>query len=183
MFFASSNSFPHSRLSACAGNPAVGAQAPVRNTYEYERTHDPSPPSPTGSRVCNPNGIVSSSPGLRGTSYPGRPRWGCTSWVMFPKVACSSQPWALGRNPFGIRLGEAVAKILNLLCRRIAIGGAPHHGGTVRVVGGLQPSRSAAFAPLHLWHSSRVPTSGDALFVRASKRRERRAPWVAAPPL
>ena len=102
---------------------------------------------------------------------------------MFPKVACSSQPWALGRNPFGIRLGEAVAKILNLLCRRIAIGGAPHHGGTVRVVGGLQPSRSAAFAPLHLWHSSRVPTSGDALFVRASKRRERRAPWVAAPPL
>ena len=72
----------------------------------------------------NPEGIVSSSPGLRGTSYPGsagqkqinpngvagvfavkkpQPRWG---WENFaprsPKVARASQPWALRRNPFGI---------------------------------------------------------------------------------
>ena len=70
----------------------------------------------------NPKGIVSSSPGLRGTSYPGfqtrsfstptglrqvsnaepQPRWGCLSCATFPKVARSSQPWALSRNPFGI---------------------------------------------------------------------------------
>jgi len=77
-------------------------------------------------RICpggNPNGIVSSSPGLRGTSYPGwgapafatptglrrvrsakpQPRWGCRFCGRFPRVARSSQPWALSRNPFGIR--------------------------------------------------------------------------------
>ena len=72
---------------------------------------------------CNPKGIVSHSPGLRGTSYPGsiprefstptglrhdppakpQPRWGCWLASMFPRVAPSSQPWALGRNPFGIQ--------------------------------------------------------------------------------
>jgi len=68
-------------------------------------------------------GIVSTSPGLRGTSYPGlretaistptglrllddatpQPRWGCLSLTPFPRVARPSQPWALSRNPFGIR--------------------------------------------------------------------------------
>jgi hypothetical protein len=75
-------------------------------------------------RFCNPKGIVSSSPGLRGTSYPGfqvrwfstptglrqvsngkpQPRWGSLFCARFPKVARSSQPWALSRNPFGIHL-------------------------------------------------------------------------------
>ena len=75
-------------------------------------------------RICNPNGIVSPSPGLRGTSYPGsrarrcstptglhlvssdapQPRWGCGSVAGIPRVARSSQPWALRRNPFGIQL-------------------------------------------------------------------------------
>src|SRR2546427_145087 len=76
--------------------------------------------------TSNPEGIVSSSPGLRGTSYPGKssrdmptlkglrrrfavqnnetrpatlsglsPRDDCQ-----PRVARSSQPWALCRNPF-----------------------------------------------------------------------------------
>jgi hypothetical protein len=72
----------------------------------------------------NPKGIVSSSPGLRGTSYPGlasvwfstptgllplavpgpQPRWGWPTPPAFPRVARGSQPWALGRNPFGIQL-------------------------------------------------------------------------------
>src|SRR6185369_930422 len=75
-------------------------------------------------RFCNPNGIVSASPGLRGTSYPGlpaawistptglrqvclaepQPRWGWSRRHIFPRVARSSQPWALHWNPFGIRL-------------------------------------------------------------------------------
>src|ERR1039458_9431600 len=75
-------------------------------------------------RFGNPKGIVSTSPGLRGTSYPGwlpagistptglrpvstvqpQPRWGCFPLSRFPKVARASQPWALSRNPFGIYL-------------------------------------------------------------------------------
>ena len=75
-------------------------------------------------RFCNPKGIVSSSPGLRGTSYPGsrrdrfstptglchvategpQPRWGCWVAAWFPRVARASQPWAWSRNPFGIQL-------------------------------------------------------------------------------
>ena len=78
---------------------------------------------PRHRRFCNPNGIVSSSPRLRGTSYLGlrdgrfstptglrpaasdapQPRWGCDPPPLFPRVARSSQPWALGRNPFGIQ--------------------------------------------------------------------------------
>ena len=74
--------------------------------------------------VSNPNGIVSFSPGLRETSYPGspskifstptglchaiqrwlQPRWGCGFNARFPRVAPASQPWAEGRNPFGIQL-------------------------------------------------------------------------------
>jgi hypothetical protein len=73
---------------------------------------------------CNPKGIVSSSPGLRGTSYPGfqvrlfstptglrqvsngkpQPRWGCLSCATFPKVARSLATLGFGRNPFGIHL-------------------------------------------------------------------------------
>ena len=75
----------------------------------------------------NPKGIESSSPGLRGTSYPGagpegfstptglrplcqdspQPRWGCGAAARFPKVARSSQPWALSRNPVGIQQGNS----------------------------------------------------------------------------
>jgi hypothetical protein len=78
----------------------------------------------TNQRFSNPKGIVSASPGLRGTSYPGwrpaafptptglrlvftvlpQPRWGCLRLPRCPRVARSSQPWASGRNPFGIRL-------------------------------------------------------------------------------
>src|SRR5229473_5837662 len=72
---------------------------------------------------ANPEGIAASSPGLRGTSYPGKlrkrslqPQRGCVYvvtrrhnpvWVADlrredPRVARASQPWALFRNPFGI---------------------------------------------------------------------------------
>ena len=74
-------------------------------------------------RFFNPKGIASSSPGLRGTSYPGsrtggfstptglrpasasgsQPRWGCGSGARFPRVARASQPWASSRNPVGIQ--------------------------------------------------------------------------------
>ena len=70
-------------------------------------------------RFFNPKGIVPSSPGLRGTSYPGsrpdgfstptglrhvptsgsHPRWGCWPSARFPRVARASQPWAGGHNP------------------------------------------------------------------------------------
>src|SRR5438874_5211690 len=82
-------------------------------------------PQLTGQSAVNPKGIVSFSPGLRGTSYPGKttlmginpkgvvanrhrhpsqpqPRWGCGyDLARGPRVARSSQPWALCRNPFG----------------------------------------------------------------------------------
>jgi len=72
---------------------------------------------------CNPKGIVSSSPGLPSPrGYPGlasvrfstptglcllsttgpQPRW--PTALVFPRVARASQPWASGRNPFGIHL-------------------------------------------------------------------------------
>ena len=74
---------------------------------------------------CNPKGIVSSSPGLPSPrGYPGlasvrfstptglcpisaigpQPRWGWPTPPAFPRVARGSQPWASGRNPFGIQL-------------------------------------------------------------------------------
>ena len=74
---------------------------------------------------CNPKGIVSSSPGLPSPrGYPGlasvrfstptglcpitttgpQPRWGWPTPPAFPRVARGSQPWASGRNPFGIHL-------------------------------------------------------------------------------
>src|SRR5262245_54455721 len=77
--------------------------------------------------IFNPNGIAASSPGLRGTSYPGSAskrfstRKGLWQTLVIsdgaiaatpsglekisnvqPRVAPSSQPWAGGRNPFGI---------------------------------------------------------------------------------
>jgi hypothetical protein len=85
------------------------------------------------SLICpsdNPKGIAFSSPGLRGTSYPGsssnnlsqpqrdcgqscaipcasrspQPRWSCSITRRFPGVARSSQPLADCSNPFGIHL-------------------------------------------------------------------------------
>src|SRR4026209_2018187 len=90
-------------------------------------------------RFSNPKGIASASPGLRGTSYPGliratfstptglcqiwfglpQPRWGCSTLSPCPKVARSSQPCALSRNPYGIHLWDvrhALVLILALLC-------------------------------------------------------------------
>src|SRR5438034_4413212 len=74
-------------------------------------------------RFCNPKGIVSASPGLRGTNYPRwgpaafptptglrlvftvwpQPRWGCLPLPRCPRVARSSHAWASGWNPFGIQ--------------------------------------------------------------------------------
>ncbi len=77
-----------------------------------------------GRLIANPKGIPTQSPGLRGTSYPGKlrpmgnqPQRGCGPFLIFdsttpsglivvlsviPRVARASQPWAGGRNPFGI---------------------------------------------------------------------------------
>ena len=83
----------------------------------------------------NPNEIPSQSPGLRGTSYPGsssvkppQPQRGCGQSVpdrghdlgrnavgvvsiseRAPKVGVGRQPWAGGRNPFGIVRGHILA--------------------------------------------------------------------------
>jgi hypothetical protein len=73
----------------------------------------------------NPKGILSQSPGLRAASYPGltvrdsvptptglwpphaqskatTPLGLAVGSTTFPRVARGSQPWAGGRNPFGI---------------------------------------------------------------------------------
>ena len=86
-------------------------------------------------RFENPIGIPSHSPGLRGTSYPGslsvkppQPQRGCGQSVpdrgqdigrnavgvvsiseRAPKVGVARQPWAGGRNPFGIVRGHILA--------------------------------------------------------------------------
>jgi len=83
----------------------------------------------------NPNGIPPQSPGLRGTSYPGsssvkpsQPQRGCGQSIparahglghhavgvvsiseRAPKVGVARQPWAGGRNPFGIVRGHILA--------------------------------------------------------------------------
>src|SRR5213075_696733 len=47
----------------------------------------------------NPERVVADDNGDRTMPQPLR---GCESFVTFPRVARSSQPWALLRNPFGI---------------------------------------------------------------------------------
>ena len=93
----------------------------------------------------NPKGIVSSSPGLPSPrGYPGlasvrfstppglcprsaiapQPRWGWPTPPAFPRVARGSQPWALGRNPFGIQrwnFRKAGAQILAALDYKSAL--------------------------------------------------------------
>jgi len=75
--------------------------------------------------LCNPKGIVSSSPGLPSPrGYPGlasvrfstptglcpicaigpQPRWGWPTPPAFPRGASRELPWASGWNPFGIHL-------------------------------------------------------------------------------
>ena len=82
--------------------------------------------------ILNPNGIPSSSPGLRGTSYPGstvkkisNPNGVVSSRVAspmaatplrlmkilirVPRVARASQPWAEGRCPVGAKRANPAA--------------------------------------------------------------------------
>ena len=179
------------RAPSWAGMSVLGARAaPARGRHEREQARE------FLARPCNPEGIVSFSPGLRGTSYPGseaewistptglrhacraepQPRWGCLPSATFPKVARSSQPWALGRNPFGIQ--SLVAQICNLPYRRFSIGRASEGCCALRVGDGPQRARSAAFTPLHLTNFRRVRSSRGALRIRESKRRKRRAPFT-----
>ena len=51
-----------------------------------------------GSERENPNGV---SPLVSRPPLP-QPRWGCCVSRLLPRVARASQPWAVGRNPFGI---------------------------------------------------------------------------------
>ena len=93
--------------------------------------------------AVNPKGIASSSPGLRGTSYPGKaaenhanpngvaacariqpqPRWGWKNpGGPVPKVARASQPWALSRNPVGILRLPATAHRSRLRSASLRLG-------------------------------------------------------------
>ena len=47
-------------------------------------------------KIFNPNGVAPQF------HREPQPRWGCGSLTKFPRVAPSSQPWALSRNPVGI---------------------------------------------------------------------------------
>src|SRR6266567_1646630 len=47
----------------------------------------------------NPERVVADD---NGNKTMPQPLWGCEPSVTFPRVARSSQPWALSRNPFGI---------------------------------------------------------------------------------
>ena len=150
-----------------AANPMT-----LGNFHEWEAERQ----NESSLRFSNPNGIASSSPGLRGTSYPRwpkgelptptglrpaaittrpQPRWGC--WLLngFPRVARSSQPWALGRNPVGIQRGEFRTRIAADTCsagfQACCVAGfqtcvrrnisAPSRGRTPRRLGSRRHSR------------------------------------------
>ncbi len=96
----------------------------VEITIEDPSHIDPAYPQVRNAVEANPKGIVSSSPGLRACELPweivqttSQPQRGCgpvandgrnpvgvgASRLEGPRVARSSQPWALLQNPFGIR--------------------------------------------------------------------------------
>ena len=145
------------------GRPAEPGQAVHPPSVKYKRARK----QPNSSRAerrrvrwfCHPKGIVSSSPGLPSPrGYPGlasvrsstptglrprstigpQPRWGWPTPPAFPRVARGSQPWALGRNPFGIQrwnFRKAGAQILAALDYKSALRhsscGQGHLGGRV----------------------------------------------------
>ena len=49
-------------------------------------------------RTSTPNGVVA-----EGILVEPQPRWGYAFFARLPRVGAARQPWALGRNPFGIR--------------------------------------------------------------------------------
>ena len=126
----------------------------------------------------NPNGIVSSSPGLRGTSYPGwlstmvttptglrptisaetQPRWGCSRSVGFPRVARAAQPWAGGRNPFGILRVAFIALVLIAQCLATSLLAKEIHSN------GLGGGR---WSDVSTWKGGAVPTAEDEAVISA----------------
>ena len=118
------------RANACSGNFRrrwACTRSPPKAAWHPK--HYPQ----VGEAFFNPEGIVSSSPGLRGTSYPGlsNENWSSTPtglclartpgmgrnpvgvdaiFSVVPRVARPSQPWAggRGRNPFGIQGAQDV---------------------------------------------------------------------------
>ena len=121
---------PGSIERACAGEAVLPhpSPLPLGEGANSAAVVGNSTPRLSGSSAAfpKPNGLETSSPGLRGTSYPGfgtrraatptglrhgwgvcrggpQPRWGCEFPGGIPRVARSSQPWAGGRNPVGIQ--------------------------------------------------------------------------------
>ena len=117
------------------------------------------------SAAGNPKGIPSQSPGLRGTSYPGscvgqradQPQRGCgpgaggaatplgllSLRTALPRVARSSQPWAVGRNPVGIPGDRHLKRIEQERPTRIA----GVDGGSLARLFGLSELARYCFSP------------------------------------
>ena len=86
--------------------PYGTTERPVVRQSQRDCVLQPSKPSPRGYpglgsvRFSTPTGLCP-----RSATGP-QPRWGWPTPPAFPRVARGSQPWALGRNPFGIQLGS-----------------------------------------------------------------------------
>src|SRR5438552_14104871 len=88
----------------------------ILKVYQSQRDCVPKPsvarhelPWVSSAKNDNPNGVVTSG----ANSPKPKPRWGFALLIRCPRVARASQPWALLRNPVGIR---EKAFFLNLIC-------------------------------------------------------------------
>ena len=104
-----------SPLPLCGRSPAArGGRGRTDSQEQPRRPHPPTPPPGSGlprksgsgllplptswQADFNPEGIVSSSPGLRGTSYPGSWNWKGDQ----PQRGCLPHRSRPGRNPVGV---------------------------------------------------------------------------------
>src|SRR5687768_6175888 len=56
---------------------------------------------------CSWCGVLGSKRNWQNATRP-QPRWGCRLNLGPPRVAPATQPWALGRNPFGMEISRAI---------------------------------------------------------------------------
>ncbi len=136
-------------------------------------------PAGRGFSCRNPKGIVSSSPGLRGTSYPGNavrrtinPNGvAAPSVERKPKVARASQPWALRRNPIGILPPERLAR--PAICSRFT---SPQLS---RKAERNEKSRSASTQRVATWPSGFLIclTKARSTSLRRAGLRDQRRSW------
>ena len=81
-----------------------------------------------------------------------QPRWGWRPLADLPRVAPSSQPWALGRNPFGIHTGNfRIPTGFHHSAQRCARRAVAKRRRELASYAGLSPQGGPT--PTGLWHS------------------------------